>query len=54
MPPPGISIFDKGNGELVVTEELMKRISLRTWRKLKGARLFVLDCPRDGLGVLQA
>jgi hypothetical protein len=48
-PPYGVSIFDAGNGGLVVTGELVGRVKLNSWRKLDCTRLPVLEAPRDGL-----
>lgn len=47
-----VSIFDVGNGVLVVSEELVSRINLNRWRKLDCTRLSVLNVPLDGLNAL--
>lgn len=54
QPPAGVLIFDAGNGGLVVTEELVRRIKLNKWRKLDCRRLPVLDYPLDGLVELKS
>ncbi|MBP1151324.1 hypothetical protein [Methylocaldum sp. RMAD-M] len=52
LPPQGKSIYYKGNGGLVVTEELFQRIDVSRWKKLATEALPVLDEPLDGLGDL--
>lgn len=54
LPPEGVSIFDAGNGVLVVTEQLVRQLNLNAWRKLDCTRLFVPDYPEDGLVELKA
>ncbi len=52
-PPPGIAIFDAGNGGLVVSEALIERVNLNAWRKLDCTELPVLAIPIDGLHKLK-
>lgn len=51
-PPKGASIYYKGNGGLVITEELFQRLDVTQWHKLAVDALSVLDEPLDGLGIL--
>jgi len=48
-PPVNVSIFDAGNGGLVVTEELVNQLNLNAWRKLDCTKLPVQNIPKDGL-----
>lgn len=48
-PPVDVSIFDAGNGGLVVTEELVHQLNLNAWRKLDCTKLLVQNIPKDGL-----
>ncbi len=52
-PPPGIAIFDAGNGGLVVSEALIERVNLNAWRKLECTKLPVLAFPKDGFHELK-
>lgn len=51
-PTDEFDIFDSGSGGLVVTQELMERVSMHKWPKLIRTRLPVLEVPLDGLPVL--
>ena len=48
-PPSGVPILDKFDGGLVVTEEIVKRVSLNRWRKVNCVKLPVLLAPKDSL-----
>lgn len=52
VPPAGVSIFDKFNGGLVVSPEIMERVTLNRWRKLKCVKLPVVSVPKDSLPAL--
>jgi hypothetical protein len=48
-PPDGQKLFYAGNGGLVVTEDLVERITLNRWRNLSCEKIEVLPKPLDGL-----
>jgi hypothetical protein len=52
QPPAGVTIFDTGNGGLVLTEDLVQGVTINKWRKLEFLKLPILDAPLDGLGDL--
>jgi len=53
-PREDVSIFDSGNGGIVVSESLGRRIEQHGWKKLVCTKLPVLTEPKDGLGELGA
>jgi hypothetical protein len=53
QPSYGVSIFDAGNGILVISKDLVRRINLNKWRKLDYMELPVLETPKDGLAELK-
>ncbi len=48
-PPYTASLFDAGDGGLVVTKDVFQRIRIDDWSLLIADRLPVLDKPKDGL-----
>lgn len=48
-PKSGVGIFDADMGTLVITKEIMAKITLNKWRKIDCDKLPVLEWPTDGL-----
>ena len=53
QPQEGVSIFDAGDGILVISSDLVTRINLNQWRKLDCTELPVLQVPNDGVADLK-
>jgi hypothetical protein len=49
QPDESVTMFYSGNGGLVVTGDLIERVTLNKWPKLKCEQLPVLSTPLDGL-----